>query len=140
MESWETASCYVTKKQQILEKIVANTETQSRFIHKREMTGLGRVLGERDVLLHELTKLNAVLAKDQTWKKALSLAPMIGDMTKLEQQLIVRSRQVLQEAVTERALIAAELKSSKLRGQVKSRYVNPWAMTTARGRLFNERG
>jgi hypothetical protein len=139
MGQLEKANCYLTQKMQILEKVAANTETQSRFIHKREMRGLGRVLGEREKLLEELATLNKKLASDPTWKKMSLLAPMVRDITHKQQELLERSRQVLQEAMTELALIAAELKINKLERQVKNGYVNPWA-SIAGGRLINERG
>ena len=139
MGSWEKASCDLTRKMQILEKIEANTETQCRFIHKREMRGLGRVLGEREVLLEELATLNNELARNQTWKNLSALAPMIGAIAHKQQELLERSRQVLQEAVAEHELIATELKNSKVHGQVKNRYVNPWAIMVP-GNRFNARG
>ena len=51
MGQWEKASCCLNKKMQILDKIVTNTEAQCRFIQRREMKGLKRVLAEREVLL-----------------------------------------------------------------------------------------
>ena len=139
MGQWKKASCHLTQKMQILEKIAANTETQCRFIHKREMKGLGRVLKERGVLLEELTALNQELISDQTWKNVLALAPMAREIARRQQELLKRSRQVLQEAVAERELIAAELRNSKVHRQVKNQYVHPWAIM-ARGIRINQKG
>jgi hypothetical protein len=139
MRPWEKANRYLAQKIKIIEKIAANTETQSRFIHKREMRGLGRVLGERENFLKELAMLNQKLANDPAWKKIPLLAPMIQDITYKQQKLLERSSQVLQEAVAERALIATELKSNKLERHITSEYVNSWAKI-AGGRLINEKG
>ena len=135
----ETARRYATEKMQILEKIAANTETQCRFIHKREMRGLGRVLRERGVLLEQLSMLSNELAKDQDWKGIPDLASMIRDVNDQQQAVLARSMQVLQQAVAEHELIAIELKNSKVQRQVKNRYVNPWAVQ-ARGGHINARG
>jgi hypothetical protein len=139
MNPWEKAKGYVTKKEQILDKLAANTETQCRFIHKREMRGLGRVLGERAVLLQELSAVNKKLVNDPTWKKLPALAPVIREIAHKQQELLERSGQALQEAMAERALIATELKNNKINRQVKNGYVNPWARI-AGGRFINEKG
>ena len=139
MEHWEQLNVCLIKKRQILEKIAANTETQCRFIHKREMKGLERVLDEREVLLDGLARINKELANDSAWKNAVALAPMVRDITHQQQELLERSKQVLQEAIAERACIAAELKNNRIRRQVKNGYVNPWA-SIAGGRLINEKG
>ena len=131
----EQASCYLNKKLQILTELAANTETQYRFIPRREMNGLGRVLDEREVLLEQLATLNNQLAKDQSWKNMTILAPLLQDITNQEQQLIQRSKEVLQDAVTERQLIATELKNSKVQRQVNNQYINPWAIMGRGGRI-----
>ncbi|MEN6411719.1 MAG: hypothetical protein ABFC84_03010 [Veillonellales bacterium] len=139
MGQGERASSYLTQKMEILVKISANTETQCRFIHKREMKGLGRVLREREALLNELAALNKELASDPTWKYVPAAAPMMRDISQKQQELLERSKQVLQEAVAEHALIATELKSSRIRRHVKNEYVNTWTMISRR-RLLNVRG
>lgn len=139
MGQLENASEYLNKKNNILGKIAANTETQYRFIHKREMRGLKRVLRERDTLIEELVAINLALSKDQSWKNIQGLIPLIQDLNHKQQEILDRSRQVIQEAVAERTRIAAELKSSRVRQQVKSQYINPWAVV-AHGRRFNEKG
>lgn len=139
MEEWEIASGYLIRKRDILEKIAAKTETQCRFIHKGEMRGLGRVLRERDGLIDELIAINIELAREQTWKEAQGLWPMIQDITNREQAIIERSKQVLQEAIAEKARIAAKLRNRKVQQQVKSQYINPWVVV-GRGSRINERG
>jgi|GEM_PF-2073336 len=140
MGQWQKASCCLTKKIQIIEKIAVNTEALRRFIHRREMQRIQRTLDERDVLIEEFIAINAELAMDQTWKSMGEFTPIIQEIIHKQQEMIDRSRQSIQEAVAERARIADELKSSKARRQVKSHYTNPWASVTAQGRRFNEKG
>jgi hypothetical protein len=139
MGQWERASYCLSQKTQILEKIAANTETQCRFIHGRKMKGLNRVLRERAALIEELAAINAELASDQTWKSLPRLTAMMQDTSNKQMEIMERSHQVLQQAITEKACIAAELKNSRVQRQVKSQYVNPWAVM-ARGHRINERG
>ncbi|WP_378953336.1 hypothetical protein [Pelosinus sp. sgz500959] len=139
MGQWEKAKWYLHKKIKVLEKIAANTESQYRFIHKREMKGLGRVLGEREVLLEELLTLNQALVREGNWQHVSELASVILDITKKQQELLERSRQVLQEAMIERTRIATELKNGKIHRSVRSQYVNPWTMMMW-GNHINERG
>jgi len=135
MGQWEQASCYLNQKLQILKQLAANTETQYRFIPRREMNGLGRVLDEREVLLEQLAALNNQLAKDQSWKNLKMLAPLLRDVSNQEQRLIQRSKEVLQDAINEQKLIAAELKNSKVQRQVNNQYVNPWTIMGRGGRI-----
>jgi len=135
MGQWEQASCYLNQKLQILKQLAANTETQYRFIPRREMNGLGRVLNEREVLLQQLATLNNQLAKDQSWKKMKILAPLVQDISNQEQRLIERSKEVLQDAMAEQKLIAMELKNSKVQRQVNHQYVNPWTIMGQGGRI-----
>jgi len=139
MGQWEKASSCLNKKMQILEKIAANTEAQRRFIHRREMKNVKRALREKEVLIGKLAAINEELATDQTWKSMQGLTPMIQDITHKQQEIMDRSRQVLQEAADERARIAAEIRSSKAGRQIRNQYVNPWAIV-ARGRRINEKG
>ncbi|MBP2625427.1 MAG: hypothetical protein H6Q68_138 [Firmicutes bacterium] len=139
MEQWEKASCCLRKKMELLEKIAVNTEAQYRFIHRREMKGLKRVFGEREILIRKLVAINLELSKDQTWKNIQRLAPLIQEISHKGQEIIDRSHQAMQEAIAERTRIAAELKSSRVRQQVKNQYINPWAIV-AHGRRFNEKG
>ena len=139
MGQLENAREYLDKKSNILNKIAHNTETQYRFIHKREMRGLKRVLRERDALIVELAAVNLELGKDESWKNIQWLVPLIQELSLKQQEILDRSRQIIQEAIIERTHIAAELKSSRVRQQVKNQYVNPWAVVAC-GRRFNEKG
>jgi len=139
MRQWEKVSDCLHKKMQILETIADNTETQFYFIRKREMIGLKRVLRERDALIKELITINEEFARDQNWTGVPGLTAMIQDIAHKQQQVMDRSRQVLQEAIAEQARIAAELRKSKVQRQIKNQYVNPYAIAT-RGYRINEKG
>lgn len=138
MEQRENARFYLHKKKLILEKLLVNTEALCRFIHRREMKSLKRTLDEREVLIRKLIAINEDLFSDQTWKGMQGLTRMIQDIAIKQQEIIDRSSQIMQEAATERIGIAAELRASKARRQVKNRYSNPWA-TIAQGRRINEK-
>lgn len=139
MESWKIAKEYLVKKCVLLEKIAGKTETQCRFIHKREMTGLKRIQRERDALLEEILEINENLTKDESWKNISELRPLVEEIYQREQAILQRSQQVRQEAVNERIRIAAELRNRKMQRQVKNQYINPWA-TMLQGSRINERG
>lgn len=139
MRQWERASYCLKRKKQILEKIAANTETQGRFIQKREMRGLKRMLRERAELIEELVAINAELEKDQSWNNIPGLAAISQATVEKIQDILERTRQVMQQAVMEKAQIANELRSSKVQRQIKNQYVNPWP-GVVQGYRINERG
>lgn len=139
MAPWENANRCLQSKMQVLYKIAANTETQCRFIHKRKMKGLRRALHERDALLEELRAINSEWASNHvSWSDIPGLKPAIQDAANLERSVIERSRQVLQQAIAEKARIASEIRNLRIQGQVKTNYVTPWTIVT-RGLRINEK-
>ena len=138
MEKQEAAIC-LRRKLQILEKIAASTATQQRFVERRDMRGLKRVLREREALIGELAAVTAVLTADQSWQSDAELRPLREAARSREQAVLGQSRQVLQAALAERARIAAELRGSRAERQLQSQYLHPWAIA-ARGGRINERG
>lgn len=139
MGQWGKIRDCLDKKNEILEKIAANTETQYRFIRKREMRGLQRVLREREALIKELLSINLALSQEKGWETRQEAASIMQGMKEKQQEILERSRQVIEEAIAERNYIGMELKSSRVRQQVKNQYMNPWAAVTP-GRRFNEKG
>lgn len=130
---------YLNRKLAILEKIAANTETQRRFIPRRDMRGLRRVLREREALIEGLADVNRDLARNPGWKTMTALAAKMQEMTMKQKEILARSSQVLQQAIMERNRIAAELNSSRVVRYIKTRYVNHWTIM-ARGGRINEKG
>lgn len=127
MEDASTINSYLMKKFGLLSKLAANTETQCRFVHKREMKGLGRILTERDVLMENLAVLERTQqASDSKWQTMPEFEPMLQSIADKEAAILVRSRQVLEAAKLERGRIAAELKSRKAQRQINNQYVNHW--------------
>jgi len=139
MDPWEKASHCLNKKLHIIEQLAANTEAQRRFIQQRKMTGLKRLLREREALLASLSEVNEDLARDQGWKSVRSMARMLQEITVKQQAILEESAQAIRQAVAERNYIAAELRKSKVGRQVNSQYINPY-VTMARGRHINEKG
>lgn len=128
MERWEKVKKNLIRKMELLEKIAANTETQYRFIHKREMRGLCRILNERELLIKEFAVINRELSNDQQWKNEPSLLLQLQAIEAKQQQILSRSKQVLQEAQTELAAISLELKDSKMRRQIENQYINNFSI------------
>lgn len=139
MDPWEKAGHCLHKKLHIIEQLTANTEAQRRFIQQRKMTGLKRLLREREALLASLSEVNEDLARDQGWKSERSLARMLQEIKVKQHDMLERSAQAIQQAVAERKHIAFELRKSKVGRQVNSQYINPY-VTMTRGRHINEKG
>lgn len=139
MEQRENIEDCLNRKLAILEKIAANTDTQLRFIPRREMRGLRRVLRERDALLEGLVDVNRDLARNSGWKSMPVLAAKIQELALKQVEILARSRQALQGAIMERNRVVAELNSSRVGRNIKNRYVNHWTVM-AQGCRINEKG
>ncbi|WP_094606097.1 hypothetical protein SPSIL_007670 [Sporomusa silvacetica DSM 10669] len=134
----EACSC-LQRKLQILEQIAAKTETLCRFIPDRKMTGIRRVLGERNALIDELAAVNEEIAGNPAWKSAPGIEPLRQAAASKRREILERSRQVLQQAIEEKACIAAELKNSRIHRQVRNQYVTPYKVMLP-GCRFNKKG
>lgn len=140
MEQLDKIMNCLQQKLTILEKISANNETQSRFIDKRKMKGLKRVLRERGQLLEELAAINKQLTDLQLSNSPRSMSLMIQEIQDKQEQILEHSKQILKQAIAERVSIGQELRESKFSRQVNHRYVNPWGSTVVRGRHFSAKG
>lgn len=138
MEKQELIEGCLNKKKIILERLAANTETQRRFIPKRELRGLRRILRERDVLMEELAAVNRELASCPGWKIS-PLALRFRELALKQQAIMRNSGEALQEAILERNRIAAELNSKRTARNIKNRYINHW-LVMGRGGRINEKG
>jgi flagellar biosynthesis/type III secretory pathway chaperone len=139
MEQREAIEYYLERKMGILEKIAANTETQRRFIPRRELRGLRRVLREREALLQELAALNREIAGSLKWKTVNTLTPQFQAIAARQREIMNHAAQALQEAAMERNRIAAELNGSKKTRSIRNQYVNHWTVL-APGCRINEKG
>jgi len=139
IKKWEDLKDILGRKMVILKKIAANTEIQLRFIPRRELRGLRRILRERDELLDKLADVNMELSYSPGWETIPSLAAKRQEIAMMQQAILTRSSQGVQQAVTERRRIAAELNSSRAARNIKRQYVNHWAGMPQGGRI-NEKG
>ncbi|SDE48560.1 hypothetical protein [Sporomusa acidovorans] len=135
----EEARKCLQRKLQILEQIAAKTETLSRFVPDRKITGLGRVLRERKALIDELAVVHAQIANNPAWKHEAGLATLVQEATGKHREVLERSHQVLQQAMQEKTRMASEIRSSKLYRHARSQYVTPWRDMMA-GCRFNTKG
>lgn len=138
MDPGEKARNCLQRKVQLLEQIAAKTETLCRFVPARKMTGIGRVLRERKALIDELAAVNAEIASNPAWKNT-GLAPLIQEAAGRQQNIVERSRQMLQQAMEEKARIASEIRTSRVHRQARSQYVTPWRAMMP-GCRFNKKG
>lgn len=139
MLTQEDAQKCLIRKKEIVGAIVANTETQGRFIKARKMKGMRRILREREALLNDLAAVNAQLNRDSSWKKHGQLVFLAQEIEKKQQELLERSKYVVQEAIAERSQIAYELQKSKIGKQVRQTYVNPWVSQLSGARINEKR-
>ncbi|MDT8902117.1 hypothetical protein [Anaeroselena agilis] len=132
----ETLDC-LAKKTALLEKIAANTEKQRLLVAKREMRGLRRLLRERGALIDELAAVNGLLDAGAAWRQPF--ADEFRAVESKQRELLGACDRVLQEALAERARIAAEINNSRLMRQVKNRYIHRWQIM-AWGNCLNVKG
>lgn len=126
-------------KLEILEKIGANTDTQSRFIRKRELRGLRRLLRERAALISELEAVSRELESVGGWEGSEGLQAMARTIAAKQREIMDRANAVLREAVTERERIGSELKNIRIRRRAAREYAPP-RMPVPWGGRFNAKG
>jgi leucyl-tRNA synthetase len=132
-------SDYLAEKLGILEMLLANTERQSRFVQKREIRGLRRVLREREELLEKLSTINSLLAEKQDWKNNKQLTAVRQAISERQTQLLKQSSLVITQAIAEKTKIAAEINSSRTAKNLQNRYASPW-LTVSQGSRLNAKG
>ncbi|HWR07942.1 hypothetical protein [Sporomusa sp.] len=130
---------YLTQKLEIIEKININTQTQCRFVHRREMRGLNRLLRERALLIDQLVTVNSKLVNERNWEQVDEIQTMVKVIEIKQKEVLDGCDQVLQEALAEHKKIAAELSNFKLMRQLKGRYVQQWTVMAA-GQRFSAKG
>jgi hypothetical protein len=128
----------LVKKMEILAAIAANTETQIRFVLKREMRGLRRLLNERELLIRGLAAVNADLEQAGQHLQAGLFQDLLQPIALKQLEIANQSAKALQAAVAERDKIAAELHSVRALKNLQNGYVRRWL--PVRGNRFNEKG
>lgn len=129
----------LNREMHIIEALLANTQIQYRFIGEGKMKGLKRLLRESDGFIQELVAIHQELSRDGTWKKSLELTMIFQEINCKQKELVNLSKQALQQAIAEKARIAAELKGKKNHRQFNNKYFNSWAIM-AKGRQINKIG
>ena len=139
MGQGEEARTCLQRKLQILEQIAAKTETLCRFVPDRKMTGIRRVLRERNALIEELIAVNTEIEGNLAWESMSGIKPLWQEVAGKQREVLERSRQVLQQAIEEKARIATELKNSRVHRQIRNQYVTPYKIMLP-GCRFNKKG
>ncbi len=140
MNQDKTLEC-LKKKLEILKKIGTNTEIQIRFVRRREMTGIRRLLREREKLIDELAAVHAQMSEcNQKYSRyPAEIASLIHELGDMQQNVLDANTKLLREALCERSRIADDLKNIRLKRNLNNRYVGYWEMTRP-GRRFNKKG
>lgn len=124
MREQELYVCLV-KKLQILDKIIANTGAQLRFINKLQLKGLQRVLAERECLIGELSAVNQEIARlDKVVSPKIN--SLLSEINEKQTLILKNSAQALQNAVIEQNNIKGRLKSIKTGRKLQHGYFNQW--------------
>ncbi len=126
----------LARKAVLLEKIAANTATQGRFVRRREMRGLGRLLRERAALIGELAAVNKQLAGERLGGL---LAAEARALIARQREITTACEHVIQQAAAELGRIAGEIAASRTKRRMKTVYVDTW-QRAARGSCLNVRG
>ncbi len=125
-------------KLELLEQILENTDIQLRFVRRREMTGLRRLLRERDGYIRKLIDLNEKL---KTNGKTIALTAAQALQAKIEDRqraITAANATVMAAAVKERDNIAADLQRVNAQRELRTCYENRWL--DVRGTGLNRQG
>lgn len=112
---------FLDRRLAIIEKLAANTRTQRRFIAKRQLTGLRRLLRERDELIGELAAaMEEGLRRDP--QGTAELAGPLRTLRAREREVLELSAGLLQAAALEKSRVAAELRTLRAGRSLKNHY------------------
>lgn len=114
------------RKLEILDKIAANTEQQGRFLKKQQMTGLRRLLREREALIEELGGIVETLRNKSALPGDYETHSLQKAIKGRQREILDTCQQVLQSAQLVKAEIFAQLHSSRTTYQLNSRYIYQW--------------
>lgn len=131
---------YLAKKLEILEEIRFNTEAQGRFVCKRQLTGLNRLLGERAVLIEKLAAVDSLLNADSSWRDEGRFAAELRTVEAKQRETLAVCQAVVRQTMTERERIGEELYKSRSVRQAQSHYVRKWQAKDFAGNRLNVKG
>lgn len=117
------AERHLARKSELLGQMTANTEKLQRFIRKRNMLGLKRVLQELDRQIEEVLAIDTMLAsQDMDWQQLAGFRDITKSLALQQITLIAAYRQTLQTAAAQRQQIAGELRSIRNAQHLKEGY------------------
>lgn len=137
MSQQEINRC-LREKLEILQQIGRNTDILLRFVHRRDMTGMRRLLREQEKLIHALAAVQARLPERDCSYPVESIS-LSHTVKRLQTGILAGHAKLIDEALCERSKIATDLKNIRLRRNINSRYLGYGAMPRP-GRRFNKRG
>ena len=130
----------LTRKLQLIQSICDNNERQRRFLQRRNMKGLQRLLAERGCLIAELVAVDNKLSQfGDNWQQPAGWQAIAQTVEQLQSAMIGSCKQVADEANAERRRVAAELRSIKEARQLQDHYAPLWTGMTA-GSCLSVRG
>lgn len=139
MNELEFKEC-LKQKRQIIQRILANNETQRYFIQRQNMKGLQRLLLERDQLIEELAAVEGRLkSAGATWQQAAAWQAILQTVKEEQAAMLNSCKLIVEEAVAARLQIAAELREIKAGRLLKNNYAPPWPSMVA-GRQLSIKG
>lgn len=126
MNQFELKEC-LAQKRQIIQRILANNETQRLFIKRQNMKGLQRLLLERDTLIGQLTTVEGKLRNaGGNWRQAAEWKEILQPINQERSALLDSCKLVAQEAIAARLQIADKLREIKAGRLLKDHYAPPW--------------
>ncbi len=129
---------YLGQKKRILEKIQANTDTQLRFVCRREMRGLARLLRDRQKLIMELATVNLALDSENGWKANEEFKPWMDDFAARQRLILEVNDRVVEAALAEKTKVAATLRHLRRHRSARNCYLGN-RLATMGGRI-NQKG
>lgn len=112
------------KKMALLEQISANTNIMVRFARQRKLTGLLRLLRERETDLEGLTKLNAALngSLSEATKQEPALKTLLAKIKRQEWELGTENAVLMKAANETRKAIGDDVRRVQEQRKVRNKY------------------
>ncbi|SHI54876.1 flagellar export chaperone FlgN [Propionispora hippei] len=125
----------LTRKLDILDQIADNTERQGRFIKKQQMTGLRRLLRERETLIKELGDIVEILREKSIPAGDCEVHSLQKNIKGRHAEILAACRQVLQSAQSLKGEIFSQLHSTRTSYRLNSQYIYQWERPVSRARI-----
>ena len=123
----------LTKKKDLLKKIIGNTESQIRLIRQQKMVGIKRLLRARRQLLDELAELIQWEAAGLCWADLAEVKALRRQIWQAEQQLMAASSLAVQLALNEKKRIAEQMRGNSQAREIHQTYIGRWYQGVSRG-------